>query len=58
MSGGRVAISGFGRIGRYLLRAALAREPELDIVVINDLATPATMARLLKYDTVQGRLDK
>ncbi|MFC5996321.1 type I glyceraldehyde-3-phosphate dehydrogenase [Pseudonocardia hispaniensis] len=58
MSGGRVAVSGFGRIGRHFLRAALARGSELDIVAINDLATPATMTHLLQYDTVQGRLDE
>lgn len=56
MDDARVAISGFGRIGRHLLRAALARESALDIVAINDLADPQVLAHLLEYDTVQGRL--
>lgn len=57
MAGARVAISGFGRIGRHFLRAALARGSELDIVAINDLTTPAVIAHLLEFDTGQGRLD-
>ena len=51
----RVAINGFGRIGRGYLRASLAN-PEIDIVAINDLTSPATNAHLLKYDSTQGRL--
>jgi glyceraldehyde 3-phosphate dehydrogenase len=56
MAGTRVAISGFGRIGRHLLRAVLDRGSGLDVVAINDLAAPAVLAHLLEYDTVQGRL--
>jgi glyceraldehyde 3-phosphate dehydrogenase len=51
----RVAINGFGRIGRGYLRASL-HNPEIDIVAINDLTSPATNAHLLKYDSTQGRL--
>ena len=51
----RVAINGFGRIGRGYLRASLSN-PEIDIVAINDLTSPATNAHLLKYDSTQGRL--
>ena len=58
MSGPRVAISGFGRIGRHFLRSAMRRESDLDIVAVNDLANAATIAHLLEYDTVQGRLDE
>jgi glyceraldehyde 3-phosphate dehydrogenase len=52
----RVAINGFGRIGRGFLRAALAN-PEVEIVALNDLVSPATNAHLLKYDSTQGVLD-
>ena len=49
----KVAIKGFGRIGRLVLRAALQRhEKDLDIVAINDLDKPATLAHLFKYDSV------
>ncbi len=48
----KFAINGFGRIGRCILRAALARDEALDIVAINDLDSPATMAHLFKYDSV------
>lgn len=50
----RIAINGFGRIGRGFLRAAHGR-PELEIVAINDLSTPESLAYLLKYDTVYGQ---
>ncbi len=53
----RVAINGFGRIGRGFLRAALAN-PDVDIVALNDLVPPATNAHLLKYDSTQGVLDQ
>jgi glyceraldehyde 3-phosphate dehydrogenase len=46
----KVAINGFGRIGRIFLRAAL--EKDIDVVAINDLTDPATLAHLFKYDTV------
>jgi glyceraldehyde 3-phosphate dehydrogenase len=54
----RVGINGFGRIGRNVLRAAKARENELgeqiEWVAVNDLTEPATLAHLLKYDTILG----
>jgi len=54
----RVAINGFGRIGRLVLRAALeANRPDLEFVAINDLADANTNAHLLKYDSVHGRFD-
>jgi len=52
----RVAINGFGRIGRLLYRAALEKKANIDFVAINDLADAKTMAHLLKYDSVHGRL--
>ena len=52
----RVAINGFGRIGRLFLRASLLH-PDLQVVAINDLTAPATNAHLLKYDSTQGRLE-
>ncbi len=51
----RVAINGFGRIGRGFLRASLAH-PDIDVVAVNDLTSPQTNAHLLKYDSTQGRL--
>lgn len=53
----RIAINGFGRIGRHFLRAALDRDSALDIVAVNDLAMPAAIGYLLEYDTVHGRLN-
>jgi glyceraldehyde 3-phosphate dehydrogenase len=52
----KVGINGFGRIGRLVFRAAL-KHPEIDVVAINDLTDSATMAHLLKYDSVHGILD-
>lgn len=53
----RVAINGFGRIGRNILRASLEHpHPDLNIVAINDLASAETNAHLLTYDSVHGRL--
>jgi len=49
----KVAINGFGRIGRNVLRTSI-NEPELDIVAINDITDAATLAHLLKYDSVHG----
>jgi glyceraldehyde 3-phosphate dehydrogenase len=49
----RVAINGFGRIGRMVFRAAL-KEKSIEIVAINDLTDPKTLAHLLKYDSVHG----
>ncbi len=48
----RIAINGFGRIGRCLLRAALSRNENFEVVAINDLDKPATLAHLFKYDSV------
>jgi glyceraldehyde 3-phosphate dehydrogenase len=54
----RIAINGFGRIGRCVLRAAIERkEQDLDFVSINDLTDTKTLAHLLKYDSVHGVLD-
>jgi glyceraldehyde 3-phosphate dehydrogenase len=57
MKGRRVAINGFGRVGRHFLRAALARGSEIEIIAINDLNTAPTLAHLLQYDTVHGGID-
>jgi glyceraldehyde 3-phosphate dehydrogenase len=54
----RVGINGFGRIGRNFFRAAAASGADLEIVAANDLGDVATMAHLLKYDSVLGRLGK
>jgi glyceraldehyde 3-phosphate dehydrogenase len=54
----RIAINGFGRIGRNSLRALLARESELEVVAINDLTEPDTLARLLLWDSTGGRLGR
>lgn len=51
----RVGINGFGRIGRNIFRASLAN-PGLEIVAVNDITTPDTLAHLLKYDSVLGNL--
>jgi glyceraldehyde 3-phosphate dehydrogenase len=53
----RVGINGFGRIGRNILRAALGNK-EIDFVAVNDLTNAATLAHLLKYDSVLGNLDE
>src|SRR3990172_5266712 len=52
----RIAINGFGRIGRNVLRASL-KEKDLDFVAINDVTDAKTLAHLLKYDSVFGILD-
>lgn len=54
----RIAINGFGRIGRNVLRALLERDSDLQIVAVNDLTEPATLARLLAYDSTSGRLGR
>jgi glyceraldehyde 3-phosphate dehydrogenase len=51
----RVGINGFGRIGRNILRAALPHD-DIDIVAVNDLTDAATLAHLLKYDSILGNL--
>jgi len=52
----RVGINGFGRIGRNIMRAAMGRS-DIDFVAVNDLTNAATLAHLLKYDSVLGNLD-
>ncbi|KAD3632866.1 type I glyceraldehyde-3-phosphate dehydrogenase [Arthrobacter yangruifuii] len=52
----RVGINGFGRIGRNYFRAAMEQNADLEIVAVNDLTSPETLAHLLKYDSVTGRL--
>jgi glyceraldehyde 3-phosphate dehydrogenase len=52
----RVAINGFGRIGRNFLRAYLERRPDFEVVAVNDLGDPNTLAHLLAYDSVLGPL--
>ena len=52
----RVGINGFGRIGRNFLRAILASGADVEVVAVNDLASPETLAHLLRYDSTQGRL--
>jgi glyceraldehyde-3-phosphate dehydrogenase type I len=55
----RVGVNGFGRIGRNFFRAlAGSSGPDIEIVAVNDLTDTATLAHLLKYDTVMGRLGK
>ena len=51
----RVAINGFGRIGRSVLRAAHEREADIEVVAVNDLVDTPTLAHLLKYDSIYGR---
>src|ERR1051325_6681552 len=51
----RVGINGFGRIGRNIMRAAMAHA-DIDIVAVNDLTDAATLAHLLKYDSILGNL--
>ncbi|PIZ41528.1 type I glyceraldehyde-3-phosphate dehydrogenase [candidate division WWE3 bacterium CG10_big_fil_rev_8_21_14_0_10_48_23] len=53
----RVAVNGFGRIGRCFFKLALEKK-ELALVAVNDLTDPANLAYLLRYDTVYGRYDK
>jgi glyceraldehyde 3-phosphate dehydrogenase len=52
----RVAINGFGRIGRGYLRASLSN-PDIDVVAVNDLTSPEVNAHLLRYDSTQGSLN-
>src|SRR5438876_9806108 len=51
----RVGINGFGRIGRNLYRAAMD-DKDIEIVAVNDITDPETLAHLLKYDSVLGKL--
>ncbi|TFC07386.1 type I glyceraldehyde-3-phosphate dehydrogenase [Cryobacterium mannosilyticum] len=52
----KIGINGFGRIGRNYLRAALAQGSDIEIVAVNDLTDTKTLAHLLKYDSITGRL--
>jgi glyceraldehyde 3-phosphate dehydrogenase len=54
----RVAINGFGRIGRNFLRASLERGPDYEVVAVNDIGDVKTMAHLLEFDSVLGRLNE
>src|SRR6266496_5000092 len=54
----KVGINGFGRIGRNFFRAHLQRGGDFEVVAANDLGDAKTMAHLLKYDSVLGRLDQ
>ncbi|MEQ1737168.1 MAG: type I glyceraldehyde-3-phosphate dehydrogenase, partial [Rhodoglobus sp.] len=53
----KIGINGFGRIGRNFFRAALAKGSDLEIVAVNDLTDNKSLAHLLKYDSITGRLD-
>ncbi|WP_329390967.1 type I glyceraldehyde-3-phosphate dehydrogenase [Streptomyces sp. NBC_01716] len=54
----RIAINGFGRIGRNALRVLLERDSDLEVVAVNDLTEPTDLARLLAFDTTAGRLGR
>jgi glyceraldehyde 3-phosphate dehydrogenase len=54
----RIGINGFGRIGRNFYRAMLAKGADLEVAALNDLGDAATMAHLLKYDSVFGRFGR
>ncbi|MBM3743268.1 MAG: type I glyceraldehyde-3-phosphate dehydrogenase [Actinobacteria bacterium] len=54
----KVGINGFGRIGRNFLRAALAAKAPVEIVAVNDLTSIDTLAHLVKYDSILGRIDQ
>ena len=53
----KLGINGFGRIGRLVFRASL-KHPDVEVAAVNDLTDSATMAHLLKYDSVHGMLDR
>jgi len=53
----KIAINGFGRIGRAVFRI-LDREPDIEVVAINDLSEPAALRYLLSYDTVMGNFGR
>lgn len=54
----RIGINGFGRIGRSFFRAVLESDQDLEIVAFNDLTDNKTLATLLKYDSIMGRLGR
>ncbi len=51
----KVGINGFGRIGRMFLRAALTKK-DIEVVAVNDITDAPTLAHLLKYDSIHGKL--
>jgi glyceraldehyde 3-phosphate dehydrogenase len=53
----KVGINGFGRIGRNFLRVALKSNADIDIIGVNDLTDTKTLAQLIKYDSVSGKID-
>ncbi|MDC1068681.1 type I glyceraldehyde-3-phosphate dehydrogenase [Candidatus Kapabacteria bacterium] len=53
----RIAVNGFGRIGRQVVREIFNRDTEIEIVGINDLTSASTLAHLFKYDTVHGKFN-
>ncbi len=54
----KIAINGFGRIGRHTFKSILQNQPNLEVVAINDLTEPKILAHLLKYDSLYGIYDK
>ena len=54
----KIAINGFGRIGRPTFRRIIDNHPKLEVAAINDLTEPETLAHLLKYDSLYGKYDK
>ena len=54
----RIAVNGFGRIGRNTLRALLERDSDLEVVAVNDLTDPEALAQLLRFDSTLGRLGR
>ncbi|WP_159601700.1 type I glyceraldehyde-3-phosphate dehydrogenase [Agromyces humi] len=54
----RIAVNGFGRIGRNVLRALLERDSDLEVVAVNDLTDPKALAQLLRFDSTGGRLGR
>ncbi len=54
----KIAINGLGRIGRHVLKIIIDKRKNLEIVAVNDLADPKTIAHLLKYDSIYGRWEK
>jgi glyceraldehyde 3-phosphate dehydrogenase len=53
----KIGINGFGRIGRNVFRAILQRNPDLEVLAVNDLTDDKALAHLLKYDSFHGILD-
>jgi glyceraldehyde 3-phosphate dehydrogenase len=54
----RIGINGFGRIGRNFFRAARQTGADLDVVAVNDITDARTLAHLLKYDSIFGKLEQ